>query len=59
MQQLAGFGIGDAAGRVIFHDAIDGGDQIAAKDPIGGGERDFLGRGFQRGTPGVIALAGS
>ena len=38
--QLLRLGVGDPAGGVVLHDAVDDGDEVAAKDPIGRRQRD-------------------
>ena len=49
-------GVGDPAGGVVLHDAVDDGDEIAAEDPVGRRERNALGRRFERRPAGVILL---
>src|SRR5205823_5566195 len=49
-----GVGVGDSAGGVVFHDAVNHGDEVAAEDPVGGGERDVLGGGFEGSAAGVV-----
>src|SRR5436305_1804425 len=58
VEQRAGILIGNAAGGVIFHDAIDDRDEIAAENPIGGTQRDSLRSGFERGAAGMVFLGG-
>ena len=40
--EALGFGVGDAAGGVILHDAVDDGNEVAAEDPVGRGKRNVV-----------------
>jgi hypothetical protein len=51
---LLRLGIGYATGRVVFHDAVGDGDEVAAKHPVARRQRNVLGRRLQRRSAGVI-----